>query len=94
MWGQRYPLLRVALLPGTALLSALPAQLLLISPGVSTVPLAQTHPAGDLRTAAARRLQDEGETVDLYNLRYFLLSSFRYDFRVGKDVFFHLFTST
>lgn len=38
-------------------------------------------------TAAARPVQDEGQTTNLYNLHYFLLSLFRYYFHVLKDVF-------
>lgn len=54
--------------------------------------LLQSGLSGGEGTAAAGRVQDEGETTNLYNLRYFLLALFRYYFRVLKDVFLELIT--
>lgn len=67
-------------------------RVLLISPDILIALLLRSRPSGDQGTAAAGRVQNEGETTNLYSLHYFLLALFRYYFRVLKDLFLYLFT--
>lgn len=69
-----------------------PLRVLLLSPAILIALLLRSRPSGDQGTAAAGRVQDEGETTNLYSLHYFLLALFRYYFRVLKDLFLYLFT--
>lgn len=69
-----------------------PQWVLLLSPDIRITLLLCSRPCGSEGTTAAGRVQDEGETTDLYNLHYFLLALFRYYFRVLKDAFLYLFT--